>query len=435
MKKIISSLIILLLILSISSYSKELSLHEAFTLAEQHSNELKKASAERSAYASLASAVKAERFPTIDVTGLVSYKDEIPSLDIETPGFTLSREIGVKETYQTEVQVSVPLYTGGKLSSGIDRAEASVKLYEALEKMNEDQVAYYTRSRYLQLARADQMVVTAEASLTRTRLIVGDVRSMYDAGTVDSTALLEAQLAYNSVEIQLEGAKTARRNAEINLLVLLGLELSEPLVLTDKSTAPVNGQPEFTKIAESKPELMAARSMIEMNMASLQQSNADYFPTIGLFGKYSYGKPNQDIFNGEFNDYFMAGVNLSWSFNIGGKTKHSNRFNQYSLKASEHEYDHRKERLYNQANISAEQVKLAYRQYETAEKNYTLSSRNYELAKIQHAHGALPTNRLLEIEQELAKAESSRVIARIDYYLNQSQLYYITGNEKLKGQL
>jgi len=115
--------IVLALLMPLTAQARELSLKQALELAVQHSHRLKKAEAEREASESALGSAKAGRLPSLSVQAFAFYNNEVPSFDIDLPlGQTISREIGSKENYQTDLRLSVPMFTGGKISGRISAA-------------------------------------------------------------------------------------------------------------------------------------------------------------------------------------------------------------------------------------------------------------------------------------------------------------------------
>ena len=208
---------------------RELSLEAAMQLAREHSFVLKQAKAEEEASQAALSAAQASRLPTLSATATAFHNTNVASFSMELPGVTLSRQIGTKDHYQTDLRLSLPLFTGGRISGGIDAAAAGRDYREALVNASVEQLELASRVAYLRLVQATDLVGSATSALKRTQVIQDDIQSMYDAGVADSTDLLESQLALTSAQFALDDARTSRRSAEINLLNLLGLPPEDTL--------------------------------------------------------------------------------------------------------------------------------------------------------------------------------------------------------------
>jgi outer membrane protein TolC len=371
--------------------------------------------------------------PTLSLDALASYKNKVAQLEIAIPGvFTMTRDFGFKETYQTDLRLSLPLFTGGRISGSVDLARATRDYYEALLNAGEDEIMLATRVEYLTLYRASRLVDAAQAGLKRATVISKDVQSLFDAGAADSVNILDANLSLANAELRLKQAESIRRQSEIRLSVLLGLQPTEQLDLTDNPSAPSDADWSFVGVSETKPELMAAASTVEMSRSMYSLNRADYFPTLSAFAGYSWGKPNLDFFHDEFNDYFTVGARLNWSFNIGGKSPRKVSMSKHQLEAARNQYDQTREQLDQQARITLESLKLALEEYRTSQRNYRIASDNFRLATAQHRQGVLAANRLIEIEASLSEAEAALASAQVSFYIVQSQYYYATGSDKLE---
>ena len=412
--------------------TKELSFQEAVSLALEHSYSLKKAQAESEVARRGLNSAESERMPTLSLQALASYKDEVTALEIELPGVSFSRDFGFKETYQADLKISLPLYTGGKISNGINIARAQYDYQQALLDADMDKLYLLTRVTYLKLYMADKMLDASRSALTRSEIIYNDVKSLLDAGAADSIDIFEANLLLNNARLNLENTNTERRKTELELSIRLGLSPDESITIVDQPKAPEEYKTEFTQIDPGKPELTALGTIIKLNEYKVSLSRADYYPTLAVFGAYSYGKPNIDPFKDVFNDNFSIGANLSWSFNLGGKSGAKTAMAGYRVKAAEESYSILEENLTRQARIALENLKLAYRQYQTAFKNHELSKRNFQRASEKQKAGVLSNNRLLEIETDLTASEAKLNSTGVNYHIVLSQYYYLAGNNKLK---
>ena len=421
------------MVLTTATFGRDLSLSQALSLAQEHSYSLKRADAVHKAALSSVSAARAERFPTLSASGLASYVDFVPQLNLSLPppSPSITRDFGTHDTYQTDLRLNFPLFTGGRIGGNISLAGATAEMNKALLSAGGDQLAYITRLEYFTLYRADAVLGVAGAALTRAETISRDVNSLYQAGAADSVALLEASLALNRATFALQQTEIARRSSELRLLTYLGMEPTEHLNLTDSLPTPQDSLTDAS-VNPAKPELLAADATVKAGQSRLRLSRADYYPTIAAFGGYSYGKPNLDRFNNTWNDYFTVGATLNWSFNIGRKTAANSRAASYSIEAARLDREQTAENLGKEARLAREQVKLAYRRYQSAREEFRIASDNYRLASAQHSDGTLSSNRLVTIEADLTAAQSSLATAKIDYQIAMSAFYYTTGSENLR---
>jgi len=430
MKRTILWLVVL--VLSSTASAGELTLREALDLAREHSYELKKARSQQRAALSSVSAAELERFPTLTLEGRAWAVDDLPSFEIDIPlGPTFEKRLGSERSYQIDATLNVPLYTGGRIDGTIDQAMALARMREAVVRAESDRLCLSVRLNYYSLARADNMLTAAEASLDRANIVAGNVRALFEAGAADSVDLLEADLAFSEASFARSRAEIERRKAEISLQLLLGIDPGDGLLLADIPIPPET-MPGGVPTTEGKPELAAAAAGIEAQRSAIGLRRSEYLPSISLFGGYSTGKPNRDMFNDETDDFFKVGAGLRWSFNLGNQSGQRVKAARLELEAQQHDRDRIARTLDEAARLALEQLRLAHQEYLSARRRFELTSRNYRLAEKRHAEGDISTNRLLEIEKSLTNTQAALAAASAAYHIRYSGWLYATGSEELE---
>jgi outer membrane protein TolC len=417
-----------------SSIAKEVTLTEAIRLAKEHSDKLRASEANLASADQAIESARAERYPILSVTSFASYISDIPSLSIAIPqGVSISREMGTHESYQTDARVSVPLFTGGKLSSGIALASASRDMVGATQAQLYTALLAETRLAYISLYKADQQERIARASVARTNALDNDVRSLFEAGAADSVDLLEARLAVANAAIQLEAALTARQLSAIILARLIAYGHPESLHVSD--SLPIPSDTHLTRKEEQlpRPELLQIWASIASAKAQRILARADWYPSVVVYGGYSYGKPNLDRFNDRWNDYVTAGVTFNWSFNIGGKTSSIIRRADYAREGFERAERDIRKTIAQEEHLAGAQVVLASRTYTTRTIAMQIAEDRYRLAQIQLHEGTLSTNRLVDIEESLTAAEAEKAFALAEYHLALTRYYYAIRSSNLES--
>jgi outer membrane protein len=299
---------------------RDLSLSDAVTLALGQSSAVRAARHDSLAAHLAYDAEKARRFPDINLTARSTFKDEVPTLDINMPPLRLQREIGSKEMYQADIEVSQPLFTGGLLSNGI-RIEREQSLAEAAALRAEEMATVFKcRMTYLDAMATASALAGAQASLRRLEIARSDIDNLFEAGLADSIDILEAELALEKARHSVAEQAVGHSVALVRLRSLTGLSSGEALVLTEPMDAPVHPVLRDGASGMRRPELQRLEHLERAADWASAMARAGYFPSIAGFATYSVGKPNQDLFDAKWNDYLMAGLRLSWGFNLANRT-------------------------------------------------------------------------------------------------------------------
>jgi len=433
--KVIFLLILLPALLSFmpARAAETLSLSEAIEMAEK-----KSFGVESSAYDSAAAmynyrAARSMRYPSLALAARSSYVDNVPEIGF-APGSTM--ELGTEDIYQADFTLSLPLYTGGRISSQIKINSENLRAGTFALEAERLKSAYDSRRAYLHVLLAEAGVLAAEASLERVDIIRRDVHSLYDSGLADSIDILETELAHEKTQLAVDEKRTSAANSMINLALILALPPDTELKLTEKITPP---RGEISKTDESvqidRAELKMLDSRIRAADYLSRLNSAEYFPTVSGFAGYSYGKPNRDFFNADWEDYWVAGLTLNWSLNLGGKTSHNINSVKQTAKSTRMLRNDTERALVIRAETSVENIKLAYRTVVTSKREFDIAGQKYRLADNKQKSGLLTVNRLLEIEAELTAAEQQYRASIINYYLARTEYLYAVGSEQIYGGL
>ncbi len=427
--------VLLLLLTSVGVSAQTLTLERALQMAEEHSHALKASRANLESAEQTVRAARAERFPTLSLAARAGYIDETGSLELALPGLpSISREIGSNDSYQTDLRLSVPLHTGGRLSSAIKQAESGREYRQALEQAEQDNLFLATRLEFLGLCRTKKLHEAATASEKRISVLRDGVVARLDAGVADSVDLLEIRLASTRAASRSQEAGTAARSAEIRLLSRIGpwdSKLLEPVI----SLQDPDRLLEFLTVSDSLPRLRAASALVEQRDAALAARRAALYPTLGVYAGYSYGKPNTNPFADEFNDSYTVGAQLNWSFNLGGGQSAQRKSARFALAAARQQHDQYSETFQLEAKLAGEECLRSIDRFTTSTEEYAIARDNFRLAQAQHDNGSLPSNRLLEIENSLTEAEAQLAAARVNFYIAQSVYFYAAGDERLRKGL
>ena len=410
-----------------------LSLSDAIRLSQEHSFGIKSARSDSLSAVFDLSAAKAGRFPTLSLSAASSYINKVQSITLPLVG---AKTIGIKDNYQADLRLSLPLFTGGRISNQI-RVQRQIARGKAcsLQLKRLDNV-YLTRKTYLGFMASQAVTASAAASFSRLKIIRNDVQNLYNAGMADSVDILEAEIAIEKAQQNLDQQMTQEQNAASSLARLIGLGNADSINASDSIPIPDyekyrNIKPSIEEI--NRPELQAIDSRARAADLAVRLNASSYFPIFSGFGGYSYGKPNKDLFNHSWNDYWTAGLNLNWDFNLGGKTIYnvnSARETAASIKMTKSDLE---ESFVLAAQTALQNLALSYSSYVALQRQFDLSQREFRLAENQERAGKISTNRLLELEANLTATEQLFRVSQINYYLSETDYLYAIGSPKISG--
>jgi outer membrane protein TolC len=281
---------------------------------------------------------------------------------------------------------------------------------------------------------AEASVRTARASLERLAIIDRDLHNLYQSGLADSVDILDAMLALEKGRQVVEQQETIYRNASLALATLIGLDAAGGLV-PNEAVEPPSSPDVSDSAAITRYEISQIDRRIRAAELGAGLSQAEYYPSVSGFGGYSVGKPNRDMFEKSWNDYFSAGVVLTWAINTGGTTGKAVAAARQTALSARMARAELLEALRLQSQTARNNLEQAFRTVQVIANERDIARRQYRLAGDQQRAGQLSVNRLLELETSLTTTEQQYQAALIQYYLADGDYLYAVGSPKIFGGL
>jgi outer membrane protein len=423
----------LLLMVGTTATAADLSLTDAIERALAHGYGIKAVAGDSAAAAYRFQAARTLRFPTLSLDARSFYLSYVPKLSL--PFATM--ELGTKQNYQADFTLSLPLYTGGRLSHSIAAARETSRAETSRLEAERMTVAATTRRGYFNLMLAASSLDIANASLRRLIIIRSTVQDLYDNGLADSVDILDAQAAVVKAGRLADQAATGRRNAAASLAMLIGMGADTSITPTEPlsyGNLP-NVETLIVPADITRPELRRLDHLTAASDQNAALAGTDYFPTLAGFGGYSVGKPNKDLFNKTWNDYFRIGLSLTWELNLGGRTGRNASAAHQAAQSARMSRQSLQEALTVQAETSLNNLKQAFSVLASSATEYDIAVRKFNLARQKQKAGELTVNDLLEMETDLTVSEQQNRSAVIQYFLAWTDYLYAIGSPDIYGGL
>lgn len=180
----------------------------ALAQAEQQRADLKAAQSQVEAAAKALAAARAERLPSVAVSG-----------DYEVIGTNPSQSHGAFSFVGT---VNIPLWQGGKTAGDIAQAEAVLAQRQAELEDTRGQIEAEVRQSYLDLAAAAGQVEVARKNLDVARETLEMTRARMEAGVINTVEVVQAQGTLSSAQLDMIDSVFAHNLAKLSLARALG---------------------------------------------------------------------------------------------------------------------------------------------------------------------------------------------------------------------
>jgi outer membrane protein len=410
----------------------QLTLKEAIDLSISHSPDLKLSEAKIGEASAALRIARDNRLPDASISG-AHLRLNSPIVDLKSAntnsgsGATPAEPPSVNSATYGLLNVSVPIYAGGKIQYGI---ESSRFLAEAarLDAINDrEAIMLNTINAFSNLYKAKAAVKVVKESLEGSKERVRQFTNLEKNGLLPRNDLLKSNLQESHTSLTLAEAENNLKLANANMNIMLGLPdtvVLEP-VITGWSTTQVKSIEDYLQLATLNRKDVEALSLRSKAAGTgVKAAKANYYPSVKMTGGYIASSVPHFV---TITNAVNIGVGLSYSIS--------------SLWKNAAVVDEAKSR---QLQVEANAVRLAdgiRMEVNEAYYNYTLSLRkietyrtavsqaeeNYRITKNKYDNALMTTTELLDADIAQLQAKLNFAFAEADASAAYSKLLHATG--------
>jgi len=221
---------------------------------------------------------------------------------------------GYQNFFQSKLTYTLPLYTGGKISSytTIAKKMESIKQLDSV-KVTNDKI-YEIRKSYYDMALLEHSIGQLKLIQKNITILQSTTQQMLKEGYAKKVDLLEVESKKSNVDrliVQMEGNKKLTLQY---VSFLLDQEVKEITVPTQDRAISTLTQ---SDILASNSDIQKAQHGLELRASMVDVARAPLLPTLGAFAQASTA---DDTFLGDFSDHaaYTIGAKLSWNLFNGG---------------------------------------------------------------------------------------------------------------------
>ncbi len=381
-----------------------------------------------------AAGTTAARRPVLDLAAGYTRQSSVPELVTFIPeqGFVAIYP-NIEDNWRTRAQVTLPLYTGGRLERLGDAAAREAEASRADRTAAGADVVLETTVAYWDL------VTTREA-----RRVLTEAIAAYDAHLRDAQNRVRFGLAAPNeplaVQVERDQAELARVRAaadetavEADLARLIGapagvaietVESLEPPGGTAPSpggTSPSEGTalpPEpleelTARALAQRPERVALQQRVRAAEARAAAARAGRRPSVVAAAGYDYSNPNRRLLPAteEWRSSWDAGVSATWSVLDGGRTRSAVAEAEARADAARRGLDDLDARLRLEVTRRVLDLRTAVEAVAVAETSVASARENRRVAEERYRAGVAVSSELLDAETALLRAGLARADA------------------------
>ncbi|MBM7421231.1 MULTISPECIES: TolC family protein [Chryseobacterium] len=437
MKRINNSAIVLSLFVGMmytnAQEKKQLSLDEAVQLGIQNSKSLKIDAAKiEEATADLLEA-KNRQLPELKVSGSYMYLPIKPNIDLKLPGVSAAGGPEVHQVAYGSANLSVPIYSGGRIKYGIQSAKYLVEASKLSTENDKIAIAYNVAQAYNNLFKANQSIKVLEENLTASQKRDETFLKLENNGVIARNDRLKANLQTSNIELQLLEAKNNYNIANINMDLLLGLpetteiEVDQNYLDESDDVKPVSFY--LNEARENRKDLQALDQQRKAAELGTKSAKAENLPSIAFTGGYVAADIPKFL-----TIYNAVNVGVGISYNLSNLWKENSSLKQ--SKAREMQLSATNELLNDNIKLD---VNREYQNSDYSKKRITVfekaavqANENYRITKNKYDNGLATMTELLDADAAQIAANVGVINAKADAALAYRKLLQTTGTLTIK---
>lgn len=337
---------------------------------------------------------------------------------------------GSSDSYNAGISSSIDLFTGGRRGAQLTQARAETRASEAALVEQRYAVTLNAKAAYFDVARAADLIRSAEARLQRADEGLAAAQLRSQAGSATRSDVLRAELERTNSRQALLVAHNQKRAAMFALGRLVAVDgpvdviADEPLVATD---LPLTSEQLLELALAQAPGVITAQANERAALAGVRVSRSQYMPSLSGSGSYNW---NNDA--PSFRD-----LRSSWSLRLGLSFPVFNRFaREETVERSQVQATVARYQLEDARRATRANLERVLGTLETAREQITIAREALALAeedlRVQQERYRLGVSTILEqvtSQENLVTAEANLIAAQYDYQLALAELEALIGRE------
>jgi outer membrane protein TolC len=375
----------------------------------------------------------AQFFPSVTVQGLQNLDEKVFTLEFPSfiPGGRPQRfAVDFTKDYQFALNFTLPLFTGGRLTSGYQSAKLGYMSSQESARQTTNETVLNVKRGYYNYLLAKQLVGVTEEALNLAERTLENVKDMFEAGMSSRLDLLRVEVRVANLRPPVIQARNNVALAELSLKTLLGLDVAQPVDVVGEMTyvpVDINLDESIAKALQNRPELSQIQYQKQIAGEMVKIARADYMPTIALSGNYNTWADKFVFVRNTWQNFY--GFNLVLSIPLFNGLQTPAKIAE--SKALVRELEFTQKGLVNNIKFEVQAAYLnlnnAIESFLSQGKNIDAAQESVRVAELNYAEGLITITDLGAAQVALSEARINYLRAIYEYEVSLAQLEKAVG--------
>lgn len=345
-------------------------------------------------------------------------------------GLFSNMPFGRANTWTAGLVVTQPIFTGGRVSSGISMAgNAADAARYTLDETRSD-IVLQVKTGYYNAQLAGRSVEIMEQSVALAQQHLKEVQLRYDAGRASELDTLRAAVDLANLLPGLVQAKNGRDMALLNLKRLLRLPAEGPLTLTTELGPRTSVGTPVVAVAlpattaalprlEERGALRAAAKAVDIRRAQVTIARAAFLPTIafqGTLNRIAYPSSIRLPRGGDWQDDWNVALAVSWPLFQGFRRSADMDAANAQVKQAQVQLEQARDGIRIQYELALGEFARTKAQINAAERTAVQAQKVYDLTELRYTEGLATQLDVSSARLALQQARINQVQAYHDSY-------------------
>lgn len=370
----------------------------------------------------------AQFFPSLNAAAQQNLDEKVFILEFPSfiPGGQPQRvAIDFTRDYQFSFSFSLPLFTGGRLTSGYRQAQYNLySTQESVRQTNQETVLNVKRGFYGYLLTRELVNVSEEA-LSLAEKLLQNVKNMVEVGMASRLDLLRAEVRVANLKPSVLQARNNLAVAELSLKTILGLDLLQPVEIVGEMTyTPVEVELEesLAKAMMNRPELTQMNYQKKMAEEMAKIARAASLPTIAISGNYNYWANDLNFKKDNWQNFYAFNLVLTIPVFNGFSASAKMAEAQAMIREMEHMEKGLMERIKFEVESAILTLNQARESLLSQEKNIEQAKESVRVAELSYSEGLATILDVDSAQVALSEARINYLRALYEYTVSLAQL-------------
>ncbi len=329
--------------------------------------------------------------------------------------------------FQTRVEIVAPVYRGGAIAAGQQRAGALADARVAARQGLQQQIIFEVIKAYSETIQAEAQISATQKAYQAAKNHQKTTQALLEKGIVITSDLMDADVHLLDVNIALTQSKHAQARAEDRLRDLLGVGVETQLELEHFELQIDFDEHKITDWVQwattHRSDLIALQQQIKASQSTIAERRSAFKPQVAIKAAQSWNSDSIAIENG---NTMIAGV-VEWNLFSGGTDRAALDVAIAQSSQLRYQLQDKQQQIRREVMDAARQLSEARYRKQAREQGLKQAEEALRIRTLRHDQGLENTTDLLMSQAQADSVRVEFIRSGFDVTLAQAALFMAAG--------